>query len=54
MTSVKKETGTEYVKLEDYVTDPDDIYKVIDYGAIASIAATEGRSEAVNFYLFFN
>lgn len=53
MTSIKKETGTEYVKLEDYVTDSDDIYKVIDSGAVMSIAASEGRSESVNSYFCF-
>ncbi|CAL8110121.1 unnamed protein product [Orchesella dallaii] len=46
MTSIKKDSGVEYIKLSDYVN-PDEIYKVIDYGAVVSIAVLEGKVDSV-------
>lgn len=48
MTNIKKEAGVEYVKLEDYITEPADVYKIIDYGAVVSVAATQGKVDSVS------
>jgi len=43
MTSLK---GVKFIQLSDYI-DEDDVHKVVDYGAIVSIAAAENRSNNV-------
>jgi len=46
MTSIKKDSGVEYIKLSEHVN-PEDIYKVVDYGAVVSIAAVPGKVDSV-------